>query len=114
MTQMILIMGDDETIKRLRDKLTATDSLKVVGLFQAMRTRCTCPDDLTGRHQGKLSSLGPRFKWWVHRKCGRPTSGLHRVGNMLDGTLTEPKTGEPRIVIDSVSLHDYGFYNEER
>lgn len=114
MTQMILIEADDEIIARLRAKIDATDSMRVVGLFQAMKSRCTCPDDLSGRHTGKLSSLGARFKWWVHRGCGKPIWGIHRAGNMLGYDEIKPqKTKEPRIVIDSISLHDYGFHREE-
>jgi len=113
MTQMILIAADDETIARLRTKIDATDSMQVVGIFHAMRTRCTCPDDITGRHHGKLSSLGPRFKWWVHRGCGKPIPGIHRVGNLL-GAIKFQRNSEPLVVIDSVVIHDHGFYNEEK
>lgn len=117
MTKMILIMGDDETIAKLaakiEDRPSAPTPLRIVGLFHVMRTRCSCPDDLSGRHHGKLSTLGPRFRWWVHRKCGKPTTGLHRVNNLLEDSAGRQTEG-PKIVIDSVSLHDYGFYNDER
>lgn len=115
MTQLLLIEGDDATIAKLREKLDAVEGLRAVGLFQAMKSRCVCPDDLSGRHPGKLSSMGPRFRWWVHRGCGKPSGGIHWIGNMLNrGEIKpSPRPNEPQIVIDSLHAHDYGFHKEE-
>jgi hypothetical protein len=117
MTQILMIEADDETIAKLRVKIDGVGTMRVVGLFQLMRTRCKCPDDMTGRHRGKLSSKGQRFKWWIHRGCGKPTPGSHPwIGNMLDQSEIKPRKtdDEPRIVVDSISIHDFGFHNGER
>lgn len=121
MTKILLIEGDDDIIADLRAKIEnsvkLSERMRIVGLFHVMRTRCTCPDDITGRHHGKLSSRGPRFLWWVHRGCGKPTGGLHSpLGNLINHADVKPRGYEsgPEIVVDSITIHDYGFYNHER
>lgn len=110
MTKLLIIEGDDETIERLRQKLDAVDSLRVTGLFHIMRTRCNCPDEWVGRHIGKWTSLGTKFKWFVHRTCGKPTPGTHVPKNLLSRNELKPwrSAAGPEVVIDSLFMHDYG------
>lgn len=118
MTQILMIEADDATIAKLRDKIDESQSMRVVGLFQLMRTRCNCVvnDFDNGKHRGRLSFKGPRFKWFIHTGCGKPVKGNHSwVGNLLDRSQIKPRQNdkEPDVVIDSITLHDYGFYKGE-
>lgn len=110
MTKLLIIEGDDETIERLRQKLDAVDSLRVTGLFHLMRTRCSCPEERIGRHIGRALALGPRFRWFVHRTCGKPTPGTQAPKNLLDRNELKPwrSSAGPEVVIDSLFMHDYG------
>ena len=110
--KILLIEGDDEIIARLSERLNANEHLRVVGLFHVMRTRCRCTENDfdTGKHRGQLSSMGPKFKWWVHRVCGKPTPGLQTPKTLLSRDEIKPRTVQagPEIVIDSLFMHDYG------
>lgn len=110
MTKLLIIEGDDETIAKLKARLNSVESLRVVGLFHLMRTRCDCPEERIGRHIGRAVALGPRLRWFVHRKCGKPTRGVNVPKNLLSRNEIKPwKTGNgPEVVIDSLFMHDYG------
>jgi hypothetical protein len=110
MTQILVIEGDEETIAKLREKLDSLESLRVCGLFHLMKSRCDCPDERDGRHSGKITALGPRFRWFVHRKCGKPTRGTQVPKNLLRRDELKPWRGRsgPEVVIDSLFMHDYG------
>ncbi len=114
MTQYLLLEVDldDDRVAKLVDKLDSPESLRIVGIFQVPRTRCKCPDDRFNRHGGKLSSLGTKYRWWVHRECGRPTGGILRLGNIIKRNITY-NPNVPRVVVDAVMIHDEGYYPDD-
>ena len=112
---MILIEVDsDEAADKLAAKFATLSTARVAGIFQVPRTRCKCPDDMTGRHRGKLSSRGVRFKWWVHRGCGKVSGGnLSPIGNLLPASERRATPNAPTILVDSINGHDLGFYSDD-
>lgn len=118
MRLIVIEMDDDEVAERLVEKINATKSARVKGMFQMPRARCRC-DNLVERFgrlvpAEKRSLRGRQFGWWVHDKCNKPTKGMHSEAKNLIAREDQPQAvGDLPTYVDYVAWHDKGFYNND-
>lgn len=115
---ILIEVDDDATADKLVEKFKTTKTVRVAGIFQIPRTRCTCKGFTEmGHRSGQSRRLlrGSKFLWWVHDVCGRCPKGHHNLFNMMpqERRLSDLEGRELPTYVGFISMHDRGWGHKD-